>query len=1094
MSVHLQQRSRGAEVSPRASIQRRQRRSEVIRRARILLAVAFGLAIAAMGGAAASVFAFSPPVATTGSASNVQLTSATLNGAVNPGGGALTDCHFEYVIYDAFQLTGYSDLSSGGTAPCTPAVAAIAPDWSDHAVSADVAGLQPGRIYYFRLDAAAAAGSSQGQNGSLVTVAPPFGISSFDASITNQDGSVDTQAGSHPFAVTTSFSFPYSQQPDPRGNHVAVESVKDIAVDLPAGLIGNPAGMSQCPQEDLNKFTDSCPAASQVGQLGLYLQTVANVTVPIYNMVPNPGEPAQFAGTVAGVNVYIDFHVRSGGDYGLTATLSDVLSAIPFSSSSLTIWGVPADPAHDAQRGQICQQDSCNNGGLSAGVLPRPLLTLPTWCAGPQATSLSVDTWQHPGVLTTASSVSHDGSGNPVGIDGCNTLQFNPSISVQPDTETADSPSGLHVDVHVPQAGLVDPGGLAAANLKKAVVTLPAGMSVNPSSANGLGACSPAQIALSSAAGATCPDASKIGTVEVDTPLLDHPLLGGVYLAAQGDNPFGSLLAIYVAVSDPQTGVVVKLAGHVVPDPVTGQLTATFDNNPRLPFTDFKLDFFGGQRAALATPQSCGVFQTTSQLTPWSAADPNNPLPGEIASPGNAFSITSGANGAPCGALPFAPAFVAGTVSNQANGFSPLSVSFSRADGEQGLGGISVQAPPGLLGMLSSVPLCGEPAASQGTCSASAQIGHTSVSAGAGSNPVVVPQAGQPQAPVFLTGPYKGAPFGLSIVVPAVAGPFNLGTVVVRAAISVDPHTAQVTITSDPLPSILQGIPLRVRKVDVVVDRPGFIFNPTSCDPLAVNATITSTQGASAAVSSRFQAANCGQLPFSPKFSASTTGKTSRANGASLDAKILIGVKGEANAHVVAVQLPKQLPSRLTTIQKACLDSVFNVNPAACPAASLVGSATASTPVLPVALTGPAYLVSHGGAGFPDLVIVLQGDGVRFDLVGSINISSKGITSSKFASAPDVPINSFDLSLPQGPHSILTSNGSLCAKPLIMPTTITAYNNKQVKQSTRIKVTGCPKSKRAKKTKRAKKHTKHKAKAKGGRAGGVSRRAGTGGA
>jgi hypothetical protein len=904
---------------------------------------------------------------------------------------------------------------------------------------------------------------------------PAFGISSFDGLITNQDGSVDTQAGSHPFQATTSFSFPTAVYPGNDGP-IAVESMKDVSVDLPAGLVGSPVGIPQCPQQDLGP---GCPAGSQVGLLRVQVEAVHDLTIPLYNMVPNLGEPAQFAAFLSPINVYIGFHVRSGGDYGLTASLSDALSVGPVSASSLTVWGVPADPAHDALRGAICHGDpsvlaNCAGGGLSVGGLPRALLTLPTSCAGPQATSLSVDTWQHPGDFFTASFLSHDAAGNPVGVDGCNRLQFAPSLTAQPDSTAGDSPTGLHVDVHIPQAGLADPQGLAAANLKKAVVALPAGLSVNPASADGLAACTPQEIALSSAAPARCPDASKVGSVEVDSPLVDHPLLGGVYLASQGDNPFGSLLAIYIAVDDPQTGVVLKLAGHVVPDPQTGQLTTTFDNNPRLPFTDFKLDFFGGLRAALATPASCGVYQTTGQMVPWSAVDPNNPLPGEIANAGDSFAVSSGANGAPCGALAFTPSFLAGTASNQANGFSPLSVSFSRTDGSQQLGGVSVQMPPGLLGMLSSVPLCGEPQASQGRCGAGSQIGHTVVSAGAGSSPLVVPQAGQPQAPVYLTGPYKGAPFGLSIVVPAVAGPFNLGTVVVRAAVSVDPHTAQVTVTSDPLPSILQGIPLRVRRVDVVVDRPGFIFNPTSCDPSLVNGTITSTQGTTAAVSSRFQAANCGELPFTPTFSASTTARTSRANGASLDAKILIGVKGEANAHVVAVQLPKQLPSRLTTIQKACLDSVFNVNPAECPAASLVGSATASTPVLLVALTGPAYLVSHGGAGFPDLVVVLQGDGVRFDLVGSINISSKGITSSKFSSAPDVPINSFELKLPQGPHSILTSNGSLCAKPLIMPTTITGYNNKQVKQNTKIKVTGCPKAKKAKKTRN--KHKKRKAK------------------
>ena len=905
-----------------------------------------------------------------------------------------------------------------------------------------------------------------------------FGIASFDGSLSNQDGSPDTQAGSHPYEATTSFTL------NTGSDGFSVSDVKDVQVDLPAGLVGDPSATVRCPQQDLivpvgGVPQANCPVDSQVGVLTVQGTPIGEQTRAVFNMVPPPGEPAQFAAFILNAPIYIDTHVRSGGDYGLNASLSNVSMLLPFTGNTLTLWGVPADPSHDSLRNPhlVCSSpDQCFiPGGLSSGAPLKPLLTLPTSCDPPLRTTLSVDSWQDPGVFSSASVVNHDNAGRPLGFDGCGRLPFSPSITVRPDSSSTDSPTGLHVDLSSPQGGLQDPQGLAAANLKKAVVTLPAGVSVNPSSADGLVGCSLAQIALSSDAPASCPDASKVGTVEVDTPVLDHPLLGGVFVAQQDNNPFHSLLAIYIAVADPQTGVVIKLAGQVVPDPVTGQLTATFDNNPRQPFSDLKLDFFGGPRAALATPASCGTFQTTSQLTPWSAVDPSNPLPSEVVSPSDSFSITSGANGSSCGGSPFAPGFIAGTVSNQANGFSPLSVSFSRPDGDQQLGGVSVQMPPGLLGMLSNVPLCGEPAASQGTCSSESQIGHTTVSAGAGSSPVVVPQAGQPQAPVFLTGPYKGAPFGLSIVVPAVAGPFNLGTVVVRAAIGVDPHTAQVTITSDPLPSILEGVPLRVRKVDVVVDRPGFIFNPTSCDPLSVNATVRSTQGATAGVSSRFQAANCGVLPFSPTFSASTTAKTSRANGASLDAKILIGVKGEANAHVVAVQLPKQLPSRLTTIQKACLDSVFNANPAACPAASLVGSATAVTPVLPVALTGPAYLVSHGGAGFPDLVVVLQGDGVRFDLVGSINISSKGITSSKFASAPDAPIDSFELKLPQGPHSILTGNGSLCAKPLIMPTTITGYNNKQVKQNTTIKVSGCPKAKKAKQVKRHKKAKQRKA-------------------
>ena len=670
-----------------------------------------------------------------------------------------------------------------------------------------------------------------------------FGIASVDGSVTNQDGTVDTQAGSHPYQLTTSFTLNSTAPSFGQAGLTPDGNVKDVNVDLPRGLVGNPAGLPQCPQEKLvvggTIFSD-CPAASQVGQLTLHT-VLGDFGFSVYNMVAPAGEPAQFGAYVAVAPVFIDTHVRSSGDYGLSASLSDITSALPLTGSSLTLWGVPGDPSHDAQRGAVCVGDptdpgNCSGGGQSVSGSPKAFLTLPSACAGAQATTVRADSWQNPGTFDSASFLGHDNAGAAVGGDGCNRLGFSPSISVQPDVRVADSASGLHVDVHVPQGGLEDPSGLAAANLKKAVVVLPEGMSVNPAAADGLASCSLDEIALSSAVVASCPDASKIGTVEVDTPLVDHPLQGGVFIAAQGANPFGSLLAVYIAVDDPQTGVVIKLAGHVVADPVTGQLTASFDNSPQLPFSDFKLDFFGGPRAALATPEGCGSFQSTSQLVPWSAVDPNNPTPGEIATPADSFTTSGGCVSG------FAPGFTAGTVASEANGFSPFVLSVSRSDVDQELGGVSVRLPEGLLGMLSSVPLCGEPQASQGTCSSTSQVGHTVVAAGAGSSPLTVPQAGQPQAPVYLTGPYKGAPFGLSIVVPAVAGPFNLGTVVVRAQVSVDPHTSQVTVTSDPLPRILQGIPLRVRRVDVVVDRPGFIFNPTSCNPSSIEGTVTSTQ------------------------------------------------------------------------------------------------------------------------------------------------------------------------------------------------------------------------------------------------------------
>jgi hypothetical protein len=890
-----------------------------------------------------------------------------------------------------------------------------------------------------------------------------FGIMGFDGSAGNRDGSPDTQAGSHPYTFTTSIHLNTTIIEIGGTNEVAPDgNVKDIRVETPAGLAGDPTAIPTCTDRQLLEGSGlgGCPLASQIGQLTVRLLVVGELTIPVFNMVPLPGEPAQFGAAVVGVPVYIDTHVRSGGDYGLTVTLSNVTTLAPISSSVLRLWGVPGDPGHDAMRGAFCHGDpaisgNCEGGGVSTNASPRPFLTLPTSCVGPQETRLSVDSWQAPGEFQGASFLTHDTTGSPIGYDGCNRLDFSPSIAVQPDSSVADSPTGVHVDLHVPPAGLQDPEGLAEANLKNAVVTFPAGMALNPSVAGGLSACSPAQIALSSAAPASCPDAAKIGSVAMDTPILPHPLDGGVYVAEQGNNPFNSLLAIYIAVADPETGVVLKLAGHVVPDPVTGQLTTTFSNNPQLPFTDLKLDFFGGPRAALLNPDACGTYTATSVLTPWSRETPVEPTGG--------FEISQGCHGAQ-----FNPAFSAGTVSNQAAGFSPLSVTFSRSDQDQGLGAIKLTTPPGLLGVLKSVPLCGEPQAAQGTCGPESLIGHTTVGAGAGPNPFYL--GGQ----VFLTGPYKGAPFGLSIVVPAVAGPFNLGTVVVRARIDVDPVTTALTVTSDAFPRILQGIPLDIRSVNVTVDRPGFIFNPTDCEPLTLAGTITSTQGTQAQVSSRFQAANCATLPFDPKLAVSSLAKTSRANGAALDVKVSYPQGAQANIHSVAVTLPRQLPARLSTIQQACPAAVFEANPASCDEGSNIGIGTAYTPIFQNPEIGPAYLVSHGGAAFPDVDVVLQGEGVTILLVGHINISKAGITSATFFAVPDAPISSFDLSLPEGPHSGLSAVGSLCAGPLAMPTTITGQNGAVITQSTKVKVAGCAPVKKKHTVK--KKHRKKKRK------------------
>jgi hypothetical protein len=885
---------------------------------------------------------------------------------------------------------------------------------------------------------------------------PKFGFQAFDGSIVGQDGLPDTQAGSHPYALNLAFNLNTLSRIgipgaplDPAGNP------KEIVTNLPAGLVANPnATLTRCTEAQLE--STRCPDSSAVGTV---TAVVGIFGVPsgrpaaLYNMVPPAGVPAEFAfdpNQLPGLFVHLFGGVRTGGDYGLSSTASDVLQHGAIQAVSVELWGDPSDPSHDEMRGH-CADLSYGPRPCSTPQAGRPaFLTLPSACSGPLVSSVSANSWQEPDNFISDNVATHDASGNPVGVTGCASLDFSPSLSVQPDTPVAGSPTGLGVDLRVPQNE--SPEGLAEANLKKAVVTLPQGMVVSPSAANGLGACSEAQIGLDNAGKPSCPDSSKVGSAEVITPLLGHSLQGSVYVAQQGSNPFGSLLALYLVVE--ADGAIIKLPGQVSLNPLTGQVTTTFDKSPQLPFSELKLNFFGGPRAALVTPSGCGSYTTTSRLTPWSSETP--------VEPNSSFQIASG-----CAGQGFSPSFTAGTLSNQAGGFSPFSVTISRSDQDQDLGGIQVKAPPGMLGMLKSVPLCGEPQAAQGTCGQASSIGHTTVGAGAGPDPFFL--GGQ----VYLTGPYKGSPFGLSVVVPAIAGPFDLGTVVVRAAVSVDPHTAQITVTSDPLPSILQGVPLQIKTVNVTIDREGFTFNPTNCEPLSVGGTLSSVQGVTVGVSSRFEAANCAALAFKPSFTVSTQAGTSKKNGASLDVKVGFPAGAEANIRSVAVTLPKQLPARLTTIQQACLQATFAVNPASCPAGSNIGIGTARTPVLANPVTGPAYLVSHGGASFPDLVVVLQGEGVTLDLTGSINIK-KSITSSTFASVPDAPISSFELKLPEGPHSGLAAvvpakaKGNLCGQALTMPTTLTGQNGAQIKQSTKIAVTGCPKSKKTKA--KAKKH------------------------
>ncbi len=927
---------------------------------------------------------------------------------------------------------------------------------------------------------------------------PQFGISSFQLSSCVDASSENglpcdapyTQAGGTPFDVTTTFHFNLHESLNVNGAHVrtSVEEPRDIRVDFPPGMVFDPLASSRC---SIAVFTESdgekCPPSSQVGTV--LSSPYGNLEqVPLYNLTPLTGRPAEF-----GFHNQLNFVITGGVNTGESYTLSATTSNIPeteITSASITTWGVPADPSHDPQRGQKCTWLSgtpskpgpgnpiCDPGGESAGGSLAPFVTLPTECSGqPLVARIVTDSWVHPGAL--------DGNGNPARGDanwktavayppmppvtGCGQLSFGSSLVVQPDSTLAGEPVGLGVELEVPQTS--SPEVPATPHVRDVTVALPQGMVISPSAAQGLGVChddpgvDPRSVAdefgSGSASPASCEPSSLVGRLRITTPVLPLPLDGEVFLGAPlcepcspADAQGGRMVRLYLqAIGEGSDGITLKLAGTGSIDQRTGRLTTTFQENPQLPWEHFKLELVGGPRATLANPRECGPAVTNADLMPWSA--PFVPH----STPSSAFEVTG------CSAPQFAPSFTAETTSIQAGGFSPFTLAFGRSDADGFLDGVQLKMPPGLLGMLSTVSLCGEPQASLGTCGPESLIGHTQVLTGPGANPFLV-TGGQ----VFITGPYKGAPYGLSIVVPAKAGPYTLsgttgaGTVVVRAAIAIDPATAQLTVTADPLPTVLDGIPLQLRVVNAVIDRPGFTFNPTDCNPLQITGTLLSTQGQSAQVSAPFQVTNCAALAFKPQFKVSTSGKTSRAKGASLDAKLSYpaGAFGtEANIAKVRVELPKQLPSRLKTLQKACPAATFEANPAGCSAASVVGVARAVTPVLTGALSGPVYFVSHGGEAFPSLVVVLQGDGVRVDLVGATFISKAGITSSTFKTVPDVPVESFELYLPEGPYSALAANGNLCKSKLQMPTIFTAQNGAVIHQLTPVGVTGCPKAKTA---------------------------------
>jgi hypothetical protein len=935
----------------------------------------------------------------------------------------------------------------------------------------------------------------------------------FDGKVLKENGDPATQAGSHPYRANTVFtigsylantidSFFGSEPGSPlrqAATERPVDELEDATVELPPGLVGNPRSYPQCTQVQLVDY--ACPPETQVGVVRIKTEfSGAGGNVPVFNMEVPYGLPALFGFINTNVTTMVYAKLRSGEDYGLDIINKNVPQTLPIEGVEFEFWGVPSDPSHDLDRGYNSEfvgegcaesiQSSCSNPST---VPLTPFLTLPTSCVGPVETSIDVTGWL--GGEAKNSFLSHDNSEptpNLIGADGCNSVDFSPTVEARPTTNVADAPSGLDVDVHLPQnEEACDPGppvtcGTAEAQLKDASITLPKGLVINPASGNGLDGCSPAEVGLTTPVGITpihatpepanCPDASKLGTVEVDTPLLDRPVFGSVYLADPYENPFESLLALYITVNDPQSSVVVKLAGKVTPDPSTGQLTTTFEESPQLPFEDIKLKFFGGSGGALRTPPVCGNYSTGSLLVPWTTPD------GANASPTDNWAIAQGPNGGACanseGGEPNAPSLDAGTVSPIAGAYSPMVVNLRREDGSQNFSSLTFSPPPGLTGKLAGIPYCSDSAlaaaaAKSGreeeaspSCPAASEVGVADVAAGAGPAPY------HAHGKAYLTGPYKAAPISLAVITPATAGPFDLGTVVTRTALFIDSKTAQITAKADPLPSILQGIPLDIRSVQIRLDRPDFSLNPTSCDAMTFAGELVSTLGQSASLSNRFQLGECGQLGLGPKMSLTLRGGTKRRGHPALRA-VLENRAGDANLRSVSVALPATELLDQSHIGTVCTKVQFAADQ--CPADSIYGSASVTTPLLDYELTGPVYLRSSENK-LPDLVPDLRGPAnqpIKLEAAGRTD-TVKGALRNTFEAIPDAPFSKLVLTLSGGKKGLIQNSRNVCAKKYRATVKFISQNGLGLERRPLVKA-ACRRHKRHQKKKhRGHRHRRHR--------------------
>ncbi|HWM53874.1 MAG TPA: hypothetical protein VNO20_00585 [Solirubrobacterales bacterium] len=861
----------------------------------------------------------------------------------------------------------------------------------------------------------------------LLAAAPAqadFGLKEVDVTFTEADGSTAQQAGSHPFAWTTTVGF--EAKPNSEiGFEIPDGSIRDLLVYAPPGLVGDPTAVPQC--TTLEFLDKKCPLSTQLGVADITWGDPDNTDrSAVYNLKPPPGVAAKLGFFVSFVPVTVEGSVNPNPPYNIIGAVRNTSQAVPVYRSEVTLWGTPADPAHDPER-QGCV------GKCSESLAQVPFLTLPRACEGVLPSIFEARPWEAPGAWLREETLTHDSLGNPLGFTGCGKLGFNPSIVAQPTSKAASSPSGLDFSLDVEDEGLVNPSGLANSDIRKVEVTLPEGFTTNPSIAEGLEVCTEAQLATETAKASGCPGASKIGTVEVETPLLDEQVNGALYVAKPYENPFDSLLALYVVIKNPTLGIVVRQALEVVPDPETGRLTTVAENLPQLPFSHFRLHFREGARSPLATPPACGTHTVQATLYPRAGGAPLHTA--------SAFEIITGPNAGPCptgGLPPFRPGLVAGTLNNRAGSYSPFNLRLSRTDSEQEFIRFSIKLPPGITGKLAGVPYCPDAAIEAAkhrtgtqeeqspSCPAASEVGRTLAGAGVGPSPAYAP------GKVYLAGPYNGSALSIAAITAAKVGPFDLGTVVVRQGFKIDRTTAEVFVDatgSDPIPHIIDGIVVHARDIRAYVDRPDFVLNPTSCERTSTASTLLGSgldfasehDNNPVVVSTPFQAADCAALRFDPKLRLRLVGGTKRGAHPRFRAKLRMK-RGEANISYARVTLPRSAFLDQSHIRTVCTRVQYAADQ--CPARSIYGYAKAITPLLDQPVEGPVYLRSSENK-LPDLVAALRNGQIAIDLVGWVD-SLKGRIRNTFETAPDAPVDSFVLTMQGGNKGLITNSTNLC--------------------------------------------------------------------